>query len=353
MKWIRQKKWYIIIAAGILVCIAAILFFTPFGYRAILSAAQSMHTDRIQSDTTYPELDDALNANMIFAVDAVPQNESQFALCMDFVQYLNRETGLSYIGADLGFSRAELLNLYLESGNTAYFDTALSDLEPEQKALWQSFCETLFQYCRDNRTDIRLFGLCNDNAVTPVYAYISALIDRCGGVRESTETQIYSLLESPSDDITYLTSLYQSYTVYPNLYNGFFGGDYLYFSLAMDRCAKFVSENETATVPSDRTDTFNRLANRFIRGKYLLLTPDTDFLRQSHTVNSSLTNRLLLIRVFSDDSRFDQGIHLVNNLAVLPYADRYMWLCDLYGTNYDRDLYDVETRGAYSLIWNP
>ena len=47
-----------------------------------------------------------------------------------------------------------------------------------------------------------------------------------------------------------------------------------------------------------------------------------------------------------------EGVYLLNNEALYPSASHMASLCRFFGTDFDLTLYDPETKGTVSLIWN-
>lgn len=335
-------------AAGALLVICAVLFFTPFGYRAVLSAKQAIHTDKIEQASSFSELDSALNAHMIYALEMLPETEDEFALCTNLLRYLQDNAGISYIAADIGFCCGELINAYLEEGEEGYLDTALAHMP--NAAQWRAFAQSLRTMMEEARTSIRLFGLGIETDTEAFTAYLSLLIKRRGGISYDLPEQIILLLAYPSGDAGYIKILAQAARAYPNLLNGYFKSDYFYFSLAINSVSPIL-DGRSDTTTAERSETFDLFANRLRRGKYFILSEDSAFVQSCHESNSSLRDRLLRIKVTTDAER-GEGIYFVNNLSLAPAYERYMWLCDLYGVTYDRTEYDLDRIGDYTLIWN-
>ena len=348
----RRVRIVSLVAVGVVAALCAVLFLTPFGYRPIFGAYRHASASDVTEGSFSAALGRELKSNMMYCIDAVPETEEQYGMLVSLARYLDENKGLSYIGIDIGYCVAELFNLYVESGEEEYLDVALASLPEDSRPLYRTFCEGLRNYNSETKHAIRVFGWNNDSDSHVIYTYVSHLISVSGIVHEGLAEQIYSLLVEPMDSITYLFFLNQSYQVYSSLYHGYFRGNYLYFSLAMEHCTKYLESNDSSTTSAERQTTVAQLVDRFPRGTYLLLSEDTALLENAPSANSSYRDRALQIRVSRNDPRMGEGVYLLNNEALYPSASHMASLCRFFGTDFDLTLYDPETKGTVSLIWN-
>lgn len=165
MRILKRIIYFIVIS----MIINIILFglFTVKGYEYIYNFGVKLNTKIVDvSDDLYEEYDffkKQLNKNMVFFIKDKPDSESKILFFIDYIKYLNNETGIKYILDGVDYAAGQLINIYLQTGDenilNEVFDTVdVFDIYTEYRRLYY---KKLYEYnaLLDDTNNIKLYGI--------------------------------------------------------------------------------------------------------------------------------------------------------------------------------------------------
>ena len=347
------------------VLIIAFLFFsclTVRGYSAVyhtvLRAVSRPIIPGDENQSEYAALEHNLNRPLVFAVEYQASSTQEFAVMLDMIRYIQHETSLRYLVTDFSYCTGELLNNYLETGDTGLLDFVLKENHvtgAEGEAL-RSWLLMLWNY---NRTlpagsRLRFFGI-NTEGEQPecAYRFISELIVSAGESEVSDKIHD-TLYGSRSDNAAYFSAIAASHETYPRLYQELFAAEYFRFEKALN----------SLFAPPDAygdTDAMSRcfidLYDRYPRGKYWCMLSDCQCLREVPSSRPALNGRLTVYR-FAEEKGFwkEPGIYTVDNRILRHFTNYFHVLCrmseyaDSIFTVSDPKIQDCDNEDIYFIV---
>lgn len=330
MRKLQRIILFIVISMMINICLFGL--FTINGYTYIYNVGLKLNTRIVDvNDDEYNEylfFKKQLNKNMVYLIKDKPDSELIVAFYIDYIKYLNKETGIKYILDEIGFSAGQIINLYLQTGDESFLNQVFESADDlDTYSLYRkSYYKKLYEYnITLPETDrINLYGIDTEtHERSHSILYMDYLIKKIQN--KSIPMKINSILNGIRYDTdVYFNNVKKSLEQNNALYKELFVEDYFNFSMLVDNY--FTDRSDYNTRLQKMAVNFIKIYDKNIRGKYFGVFSDTNFIEKMLTIYNGTNNRITVLEIqntllFNDADKTGK-IFTVNN-KYLKYFIKY------------------------------
>ncbi len=301
MRKLKRIILFIVISMIINICLFGL--FTINGYTYIYNIGLKLNTRIVDvNDDEYDEylfFRKQLNKNMVYFIKDKPDSESKASFYIDYIKYLNKETGIKYILDEVGFSAGQIINFYLQTGDESFLNQVFESADDlDTFSLYRkSYYNKLYEYniTLPETERINLYGI---DTETPErnhsMLYMDYLINKIQN--KSIPTKINSILNGTRyDKDIYFNNIKKSLEQNEALYKELFVEDYFNFSMLVDNY--FSDKSDYNIRLQTIAVNFIKIYDKNIRGKYFGVFSDTNFIEKMLTIYNDINNRIIVFEI--------------------------------------------------------
>lgn len=320
---------FIVITIIINICLYGL--FTVNGYSYIYDFAKKINTRSVEvNDETeeYVYFNNQLSKNMVFLLKNSPKTQKEILFIIDYIKYLNKETGIKYIFDEVGFSAGQMINIYLQTGDETFLDQIFASAGDNEtySDLRRFYYKKLYEYnvSLPETARLKLFGIdteFTDKSHSLLYfEYLTGKVHN-----KIVPAKIGNILNgNRNDSDIYFNNLKKSLDQNEALYKELFVEDYFNFSCLVDNY--FTDKSDNNIRQQIMAVNFVKIYNKNLRGKYFGVFADTGFIEKIFSIYENVYNKISVLKVWHElwfDNIDKKGdIFAVNN-KYLKYFIKY------------------------------